>query len=90
VIAHSFVKRNGYPGNARYIVLASLDGFESQTLALSVSDSGRVYDMIDRKDITGDLALLKLAAGEGRLLLVGSEQDLNQDCAMIGQALKKR
>jgi hypothetical protein len=46
--------------------------------------------MIDRKDITGDLALLKLAAGEGRLLLVGSEQDLNQDCAMIGQALKKR
>ena len=90
VIAHTFVKRNGYPGNARYIVLASLSGFESQTLELSVTDSGRVYDMIDRKDITGDLANLELPAGGGRLLLVGSEQDLDQDCAMIDQAQKKK
>jgi len=41
--------------------------------------------MIDRKDITGDLAHLELAAGEGRLLLVGSQRDLEQDCAMIDE-----
>jgi hypothetical protein len=88
VIAHSFVKRSEYSGASRYIVLASLDGFESQTLTLSVTHNGRVYDMIDRKDITGDLPQLELAAGEGRLLLVGSQQDLDQDCAMIDKASK--
>jgi hypothetical protein len=90
VIAHSFVKRSGYPGDARYIALASLSGFESQTLTLSVTHSGRVYDMIDRKDITGALPHLNLAAGEGLLLLVGSEQDLDQDCAVIDNASKKK
>jgi hypothetical protein len=88
VIAHSFVKRSEYSDDARYTVLASLDGFESQTLTLSVTHSGRVYDMIDRKDITGTLPQLELAAGEGRLLLVGSRQNLDQDCAMIDKASK--
>lgn len=83
VLAHSFVKRKGYPGNARYIVLASLDGFGPQSLDLSITGSGRVHDMIDRKDITASPAHLELAAGEGRLLFVGSQPDLDQDRAMI-------
>ena len=83
VLAHSFVKRKGHPGNARYIVLASLDGFGPQSLDLSITGSGRVHDMIDRKDITASPAHLELAAGEGRLLFVGSRPDLDQDRAMI-------
>ena len=90
VLAHSFVKRNGYPGKARYIVLASLDGFGPQTLDLSISGGGRVYDMIHRKDITESLTQMELAAGEGHVLLVGSQAELVQDCALIDEALKRQ
>lgn len=88
VLAHSFVKRSGYSGSARYVVLASHDGFGPQTLDLSIQSNDRVYDMIDRKDITGDLTQMKLAAGEGRLLLVGNQSDLERDGTLIDEALK--
>lgn len=88
VIAHSFVKRHGNPGSARYLVLASLDGFGPQTLDLSVTGGGRVYDMIDRKDITGELTQMQLAAGEGRVLLVGNQAELERDGALIDETLK--
>ena len=89
VLAHTFVKRNGYPGNARYIVLASLDGFGPQTLDLSVTGNGRVYDMIERAEVTGKLAQIELQAGEGRVFLVGTTDDFAQDCRLIDEDPKK-
>jgi len=88
VLAHSFVKRRGYPGSARYVVLASLDGFGPQTLDLSVTGGGRVYDLIDRKDITGNLTQMELAAGEGRVLLVGNQAELGRDVELIDETLE--
>jgi hypothetical protein len=88
VLAHSFVKRRGYPGDARYVVLASLDGFGPQTLDLSITGGDRVYDMIDRTDITGNLTQMELAAGEGRVFLVGNQAELERDSALIDEALR--
>ncbi len=89
VIAHSFTKREGYPGEARYIVVASLDGFGPQTVDLSVAGNGRVYDMIERVDVTDSLAQIHLEAGEGQVLLVGSPEDFAQDCRLIDEELRK-
>jgi hypothetical protein len=89
VLAHSFVKREGYPGNARYIVLASLDGFGPQTLDLSITGTGRVYDMIERTDVTGNLAQIDLQAGEGRVFLVGTSEHFEEDRRLIDEELRK-
>ncbi len=89
VLAHSFVKRRGYPGNARYIVVASLDGFGPQTVDISITGDGSVYDMIERTDVTGNLTQFELTAGEGRVLLVGSSEDFQQDCRLIDEELKE-
>ena len=85
VLAHSFVKRPGNPGKARYVVLASLDGFEPRTFDLTVNGEGNVYDMVARRDVTGKLAGLELAAGEGTLLLVGTPEDYAADCRLIDE-----
>jgi len=89
VLAHTFVKRSGYPGNARYIVLVSLDGFGPQTVDLSIKGNGPVYDVIDRTEVTGKLAQMELQAGEGRVFLVGTSEELGEDCRMIDEALTK-
>ena len=89
VVAHSFVKRKGYTGNARYVVLASLDGFGPQTLNLSFAGATRVYDMIARKEITDSLKQIELQAGEGRVFLCGTADDFEQDDRLIDEELKK-
>jgi len=83
VLAHSFTKRPGYRGDARYVVLASLDGFGPQSFALSVHEKAKVYDVVDRRKVTGALDARTLGAGEGTLLLVGSEAQFEADCRMI-------
>jgi len=89
VLAHSFVKREGYPGNGRYVVLASLDGFGPQTLDLSITGASRVYDMIARKEMTDSLKQIELQAGEGHVFLCGTAEDFEQDCRLIDEDLKK-
>ncbi|NOX56946.1 MAG: hypothetical protein GXP27_21400, partial [Planctomycetes bacterium] len=98
VIAHTFVRRKdsdntGRPAEqtrrpsdlppARYIVLASLDGFEPQRFNLSVQTDQRVFDLISRRDITDQLTDMVLPPGEGRVLLVGSRDDFHQTCRLI-------
>ncbi len=83
VLAHAFVKRPGNSGKARYVVLASLDGFEPLSFDLTLKGQGNVYDMVARREITGKLTGLKLAAGEGTLLLVGTPEDYAADCRLI-------
>jgi len=89
VLAHSFVKRPGYPGDARYVVLASLNGFGPETFALTVPAGQRVYDMVTRRDVTGQLAQWTLQAGEGTLLLVGAQEQFEADCRLIDQQLER-
>jgi hypothetical protein len=81
--AHSFVKREGYPGSARYIVLASLNGFEPQTVALEITGGAGVFDLLTREEVTGKLSAINLGPGEGRVYLVGSRQDFEADGQMI-------
>jgi hypothetical protein len=83
-IAHSFVKRDGYPGSARYIVLASLEGFEPQTVGLQITSGASVFDLLTRQEVSGKLNAVSLGPGEGRVYLVGSRQDFETDCGMIG------
>jgi hypothetical protein len=45
--------------------------------------------MIERTDVTGNLAQIDLQAGEGRVLLVGSVEDFEQDCRLIDKELGK-
>ncbi len=89
-ISHSFVKREGYPGTAHYVVVASLDGFETQTVALDIQTGARVYDMITRQQIEpAALVEFQLPAGEGMVLLVGRQEDFEADCRMIDEQLKR-
>lgn len=89
-IAHSFVKRKGYAGSARYVVVASLDGFEPQTVTLDLQTEAEVYDLITRQKMDeASLANLQLPAGEGMVLLVGTPEDFQADCQMIDGQLEK-
>ncbi len=88
VAANSFIKRKGYTGDARYIVVASLDGFEPQEVSLNIEGGGRIYDMVNKKEITGRVDSIKLGAGEGMVLLIGKEKDYALDCRMIEEELK--
>lgn len=83
-IAHSFVKRDGYLGSARYVVLASLDGFEPQTVGLNITSEASVFDLLTRQEVTGKLSAVSLGPGEGRVYLVGSRQQFEADSGMIG------
>ena len=50
----------------------------------AITGGGRVYDMIDRKDITADLTQMELAAGEGRVLLVGNQAHVPLRDGVVG------
>lgn len=89
VLAHSFVKRKTYSGQARYVVLASLDGFGSQETDLSITHSNKVYNMITREEVTGELDGIVLPPGEGAVLLVGTAEEFKYDCSMIDGRLEK-
>ena len=89
VLAHSFIRRKAYPGRGRYVVVASLDGFDAQTVDLSITGADRVYDMVNRTEITDRLKQIRLEAGEGRVLLCGSAEDFEQDCRLIDVELDK-
>jgi len=85
VLAHHFVKRTGYgEGKTRYVVVASLDGFEPQTVDLTIHHgTHRVYDMVSRRDITDELKGIVLPPGEGKVLLIGTQVDFETDCRLI-------
>ena len=85
----SFTKRQGYPGSGRYIVLASLDGFEAQNISLQVDGGQKIYNMVERREISGTLGNLKIGPGEGMVLLVGTPQQFSDDCRMIDEQLHK-
>ena len=89
VLAHSFAKRPDYPGKARYLVLASVDGFESQSFDLAVATEARIHDMTTRQDVTGKLTGLTLGPGEGTVLLVGTPEDFQADCQLTDEELDK-
>lgn len=94
-IVHSFAWRGEYRGNGyasgRFVVLASLNGFERQVIGLALDRTGdeRVYDMVRRKDVTGELERVVLEAGEGMVLLLGSEHDFTAVCGMIDEEVKR-
>jgi hypothetical protein len=88
-VARSFTRRQGYPGSGRYIVLASLDGFNAQDVSLQIDGGRKVYDMVKRQEISGTLGALKIGAGEGMVLLVGTPQQFSDDCRMIDEQLQK-
>ncbi|MDA1054893.1 MAG: hypothetical protein O3C40_31095 [Planctomycetota bacterium] len=85
VLAHSFTSRAEYgAGTARYVVIASLDGFQPQTLDLKIHHgTHRVYDLGARRDVTDGLKAIELAPGEGKVLLVGTPADFDADCRLI-------
>jgi len=88
--AHSFVKRKSYPGPARYVVVASLDGFEPQTVTLEVSGGGEVFDLLARTAVgKGGPVDVPLEPGGGAVFLVGSREQFEADCAMIDEQLKE-
>lgn len=88
VLAHRFVKRVPQADAARYVVLASLDGFDRQQLNLTIQRGHqRVYDLIARQDVTDSLSGIALPPGEGGLLLVGTPADFDADCRLIDAAL---
>jgi len=89
VLAHSFVKRPGYPGKARHVVLASLDGFESQTFDLTVNTEARVYDLVSRREMTNALTGLTLSPGEGTLLVIGTQDEFEKDCRLVDRELRQ-
>jgi hypothetical protein len=87
VLAHRFVKRAPHKDTARYVVLASLDGFERQQLDLTIQrGQQRVYDLIARQDVTDSLKGITLPPGEGGVLLVGTPADYDADCRLIDAA----
>lgn len=88
VVAHTLAKRPGYEGKARYVVLASLDGFGPQQFDLKVESKAKIYDLVARQEVTGKLGGLTLAAGEGTVLLVGADEDYQADCRMIEEQLR--
>jgi hypothetical protein len=83
VIAQSFVKRPDYPGDGRYVVLASLDGFGPQISDLQINTDARVYDLVQRKEITGNITELAFGPGDGTVLLVGTADDYQADCRLM-------
>jgi len=83
VLAHSFKKRPGRPGDARYVVLVSLDGFGPQSFDLTVTTEKRIFDLLRRDDVTDKLTAQSLPAGEGTLLLIGTRDEFEADCALI-------
>ncbi|NQT13735.1 MAG: hypothetical protein HQ582_13360, partial [Planctomycetes bacterium] len=89
VLAHSLAKRPGYDGDARYVVLASLNGFGPESFALSVDGKTQVFDMVTRRELTGQLADFTLDAGEGTLLLLGSQTQFKADCDLVDRELAR-
>jgi hypothetical protein len=89
VLAHSFVKRPAYPGDGRYVVLASLNGFGPESFSLRVETQHRVYDMVARRDVTDELGNMTFEAGEGTLLLIGSQPQFQADCRLIDEELAR-
>jgi hypothetical protein len=87
ILAHSFVKRPGHPGDGRYVVLASLDGFGPESFSLRVERQRRVYDMVSRRDVTDSLGDMTFEAGGETLLLIGSESQFQADCRLIDAEL---
>ena len=85
ILAHSFVRRAGYPGEGRYVVLASLNGFGPESFSLRVQTERRVYDMTERREVSGELEDRTLKAGEGTLLLVGSEAQFKADGRLMDE-----
>ena len=89
-LAHTFVKRKGYPGAARYIVVAGTDGFKRQTVQLRIqAKKSRVFDMVRRHELPAGEIALDLAPGEGTLLSVGDAKGFQADCATIDRELAK-
>ena len=82
-IAHTFAKRKGYPGSARYVVVASTDGFKAQTVRLEVNTTHVVFDLVSGRQLTGPERVLKFGPGEGTVLAVGTEADIQADRHMI-------
>lgn len=89
IVAHRFVKRRGYPGDARYVVLASLDGFGPQKYSLMIKSDARVYDMLSRQDVTDRLKDREFSAGDGTLLLIGDKSQFEADCRLIDEELTR-
>ena len=88
-LAHTFVKRNGFPGGARYVVVASTDGFKSQTVKVDLNTMNKVYDLVEGRPYLSGAVTLELAPGEGTLLAVGTDRDIQADVGMIERELAK-
>lgn len=92
VLVHAFRWRPGYAGSGRFVVLASLDGFGPQGFSFDLSaretppgeeaEQLRVYDLVQRREITDRLSEQRLEAGEGTLLLIGSAEDYEAACGV--------
>jgi hypothetical protein len=65
------------------VALASLNGFGPESFDLDVASDRRVFDLIAGQEITGRLSARALEAGEGAVLLVGSEEDFQRDCRWL-------
>ena len=93
-VAHSFAKRAAYgPGSARYVVVASLDGFLPQTVHLGIEGSRPVHDMTKRERLRPDgagVVEIHLGAGDGTVLSVGPEADYEADRALCDAGLSAR
>lgn len=94
ILAHCFARRTARPGAAsaaRYIVLASLDGFASQRFDVAVKrGEARVYDLAARRDVTDALTDRVLSPGSGGLWLVGDPEDYAADCQLIEAGVRSR
>jgi len=55
---------------------------------LTVSAAGRVYDLVDREELTGEPIGLTFGPGEGTLLLVGTPEEFEADCRLIDEQLR--
>ena len=72
VVAHSFKTRPGYKLPGRYVVLASLDGFQAQSCELTIRSKEDVRDLIGDRALTARPLRIELGPGEGTLLGIGA------------------
>ena len=72
VLAHSFKARPGYKLSGRYVVLASLDGFQAQSCELTIQSNEPIHDLVSGRKLSDRPLRIELGPGEGTVIGIGT------------------